>query len=251
MSALLAPALASNVIPTPDERFGGFGAVQVVGIVLCFVIPLIGWSLLARQVGRFVSLYRLGQPDAGRTGAPMTRTWVLSQGVPRPHPDVAAEGGRGRALVHRAVVHHPVRDAGQRLLPAGAARLPAAGDRLLPAVRVAHRGVRLGRVHRHRGAGADPAEEPPAFGRRGRRASVAVLRVDVLAGLLRRGDDLPRHDLHPAAAWPRGRAGHQARAGRLARGRTSRSPGGWPGSGRRCRCRRSRSGSTSSPRSRS
>ena len=79
MSALLAPALASNVIPTPDERFGGFGAVQVVGIVLCFVIPLIGWSLLARQVGRFVSLYRLGQPDAGRTGAPMTRTWVLTK----------------------------------------------------------------------------------------------------------------------------------------------------------------------------
>ena len=52
---------------------------QVVGIVLCIVIPLIGWALLARQVGRFVSLYRLGQPDAGRTGAPMTRSWVLTK----------------------------------------------------------------------------------------------------------------------------------------------------------------------------
>ena len=79
MPALLAPTLASNVIPMPDERFGDLGAVQVVGLVLCFVIPLIGWALLFRQVGRFVSLYRLGQPDAGRTGAPMTRTWVLAK----------------------------------------------------------------------------------------------------------------------------------------------------------------------------
>ena len=69
MPVLLAPALASAVIPMPDERFGGLGAVQVVGLVLCIVIPLIGWALLARQVGRFVTLYRLGQPDAGRTGA--------------------------------------------------------------------------------------------------------------------------------------------------------------------------------------
>ena len=79
MSALLAPALASNVLPMPDDRFGGLGAVQVVGLVLCFVIPLIGWALLARQLGRFVKLYRLGQPDAGRTGAPLTRTWVLAK----------------------------------------------------------------------------------------------------------------------------------------------------------------------------
>ena len=54
----------------PDERFGGLGPVQVVALVLCFVIPLIGWALLFRQVGRFVALYRLGQPDAGRTDAP-------------------------------------------------------------------------------------------------------------------------------------------------------------------------------------
>ena len=79
MSVLLAPALASTVVPMPDERFGGLGPVQVVGLVLCVVIPLIGWALLARQVGRFVSLYRLGQPDAGRTDAPLTRTWVLTK----------------------------------------------------------------------------------------------------------------------------------------------------------------------------
>jgi len=53
--------------------------VQVVGLVLCIVIPLIGWALLARQVARFVTLYRLGQPDAGRTGAPLSRSWVLTK----------------------------------------------------------------------------------------------------------------------------------------------------------------------------
>ena len=74
----LLPALARDVIPMPDERFGGLQAAQVVGIVLCIVIPLIGWALLARQVGRFVSLYRMGLPDAGRTGAPLTRSWVLT-----------------------------------------------------------------------------------------------------------------------------------------------------------------------------
>ncbi|HWO52740.1 MAG TPA: hypothetical protein VNN23_14185, partial [Ornithinibacter sp.] len=79
MPVLLAPTLASAVIPMPDERFGGLGAVQVVGLVLCIVIPLIGWALLARQVGRFVTLYRLGQPDAGRTGAPLSRSWVLTK----------------------------------------------------------------------------------------------------------------------------------------------------------------------------
>ena len=71
--------LASGIVPMPDERFGGFGAVQAVALVLCFVIPLIGWALLFRQLGRFVALYRLGQPDAGRTGSPVTRTWTLTK----------------------------------------------------------------------------------------------------------------------------------------------------------------------------
>ncbi|HET6952293.1 MAG TPA: (Fe-S)-binding protein, partial [Acidimicrobiales bacterium] len=83
MSAALAPfaapVLASEIYPVPDERFGGLGAVQVVAIALCFVIPLIGWALLFRQVGRFVALYRYGQPDASRTGAPVARTWTLAK----------------------------------------------------------------------------------------------------------------------------------------------------------------------------
>ena len=52
-------------------------ALQVIGIALCFTIPLVGWALLFRQVGRFVTLYRLGAPDTNRTNEPMSRTWTL------------------------------------------------------------------------------------------------------------------------------------------------------------------------------
>ena len=79
MSALLAPALASDVIPMPDERFGGLGPVQVVALVLCTIVPLIGWALLFRQVGRFVALYRLGRPDTTRTDSPAARSWTLTK----------------------------------------------------------------------------------------------------------------------------------------------------------------------------
>ncbi|MBM6401612.1 heterodisulfide reductase-related iron-sulfur binding cluster [Phycicoccus sonneratiae] len=54
-------------------------ALQVVAIVLCLVVPTIGWALLFRQVGRFVSLYRLGQADGTRTDAPAARTWTLAK----------------------------------------------------------------------------------------------------------------------------------------------------------------------------
>ncbi|WP_404351623.1 heterodisulfide reductase-related iron-sulfur binding cluster [Phycicoccus jejuensis] len=79
MPAALAPALASDVIPSFDDRFGGVTALQVVAIVLCLVVPTIGWALLFRQVGRFVTLYRLGQPDGSRTNAPAARTWTLAK----------------------------------------------------------------------------------------------------------------------------------------------------------------------------
>ncbi len=75
----LAPALASDVVPTLDERFGGVTAVQVVAIVLCVIVPTVGWALLFRQVGRFVGLYRMGQPDGSRTNAPGARTWTLAK----------------------------------------------------------------------------------------------------------------------------------------------------------------------------
>ncbi|MFN8014445.1 MAG: heterodisulfide reductase-related iron-sulfur binding cluster [Dermatophilaceae bacterium] len=63
----------------PDSAFGGLGPLQIVALVLCFVIPLVGWALLFRQIGRFVALYRLGQADGGRTGDPGARTWTVAK----------------------------------------------------------------------------------------------------------------------------------------------------------------------------
>ena len=213
---LALPVLAGEVYPVPDSRFGDLGAVQVVALVVCFVIPLIAWALLFRQVGRFVVLYRLGRPDAGRTGDAAARTWTLAKEFLGPHADEPAQGGRGGALVHGAGLHHPVHDARQRLLPARAGRLQAAGHRALPAVRVGRRDLRLGRARRHRRAHRDPAAAAPALGAGRGRSPVALLRVELLAGLLRRGDDLLRHHLHPPAARPRGGDRGAARAGHLA-----------------------------------
>lgn len=67
----------SGILPWPDDAFGGLGPMQVVALVLCFVIPLIGWALLGRQVMRFIKFYRLGQPDPTRTGAAGRRTATL------------------------------------------------------------------------------------------------------------------------------------------------------------------------------
>ena len=85
MSALMLPPVVASsyavpdvdIVPRPDAAFGGLGPIQVIALVLCFVIPLIGWALLARQVGRFVSTYRLGQADPSRTGSPGARTMTV------------------------------------------------------------------------------------------------------------------------------------------------------------------------------
>ncbi|KGN37329.1 (Fe-S)-binding protein, partial [Knoellia aerolata] len=54
-------------------------ALQIVAIALCFPLMLVGWALLFRQIGRFVTLYRVGQPDPRRTDAPLTRSWTLAK----------------------------------------------------------------------------------------------------------------------------------------------------------------------------
>ena len=51
-------------------------ALQIIGIALCFTIPLVGWALLFKQVWRFSALYRAGQP-ASRADNPTARTWTL------------------------------------------------------------------------------------------------------------------------------------------------------------------------------
>ena len=74
MPATLAPAtLGTQVFPTlPAE----WNALQIVAVIVCFAVPLLGWILLLRQVGRFVAFFRSGQP-AMRTDAPGSRTAVL------------------------------------------------------------------------------------------------------------------------------------------------------------------------------
>jgi ferredoxin len=64
-------------------------------------------------------------------------------GVPRAHPHEAAAVVAVAHWFTALGVPHPLRHAGQRVLPAGLARLPAADRRALPAVRVAHRAVRV------------------------------------------------------------------------------------------------------------
>ena len=191
---------------------------QVVGLVLCIVIPLIGWALLARQVGRFVTLYRLGQPDAGRTGAPLTRSWVLTKeflGHTRMSRLKVVAAAHWFTALSFIILFATLVNAFFQLVQPDY-RLPLIG--FFPPfewlVEVFAWGGFIGIVV----LVADPAEEPPALGGRCGWARLALLRLDVLAGLLRRGDDLLRHDLHPAAARARGGLRHEARAGGVARG---------------------------------
>ncbi|MGL5930596.1 MAG: heterodisulfide reductase-related iron-sulfur binding cluster [Dermatophilaceae bacterium] len=73
------PASAAAFLPEPDDRLGGFGAVNVVAVVLAVAVSLVGWALLFRAGAGLVSLYRLGAPDPSRTGSPAARTWTLAK----------------------------------------------------------------------------------------------------------------------------------------------------------------------------
>jgi len=52
-------------------------ALQITAIVLCLIVPTIGWCLLFWRVYRFTALYRSGAPDTTRTGNPGARTATL------------------------------------------------------------------------------------------------------------------------------------------------------------------------------
>ncbi|WP_168582477.1 (Fe-S)-binding protein [Gephyromycinifex aptenodytis] len=52
-------------------------ALQITAIVLCLIIPTVGWLLLVRQVWRYTKLFRSGAPDPTRTNQPGRRTATL------------------------------------------------------------------------------------------------------------------------------------------------------------------------------
>lgn len=52
-------------------------ALQITAIVLCLIVPTIGWCLLFWRVYRFTALYRSGAPDHTRTDRPGARTATL------------------------------------------------------------------------------------------------------------------------------------------------------------------------------
>ncbi|WP_040634939.1 (Fe-S)-binding protein [Mobilicoccus pelagius] len=52
-------------------------ALQITAIVLCLIVPTIGWCLLFWRVYRFTALYRSGAPDPNRTDRPGARTGTL------------------------------------------------------------------------------------------------------------------------------------------------------------------------------
>ncbi|WP_040159273.1 (Fe-S)-binding protein [Mobilicoccus massiliensis] len=52
-------------------------ALQITAIVLCLIVPTVGWVLLFRQVYRYTALFRTGAPDHTRTGQPGRRTATL------------------------------------------------------------------------------------------------------------------------------------------------------------------------------
>ena len=141
---------------------------------------------------------RQARPDPGRReghpyGDPAARG-------PRAHPDVAPAGGGHRPLVHDGLVRDPLPDPGPRDRSDDGPALDAPPHRALPALRVDHRHLRLRRVLRDPLADLGSAEEQ-AEPRRGReRATFAILRVDLLAGLLRRADDPRRGPVHRSAA---------------------------------------------------
>ena len=142
-----------------------------------------------KTVSHFLAVVPARPARRDRTDDPGAAHGDAAARVPRPHPDVAAAGRGGGALVRdgllRGAVLHPAHRVRPALRPDFA--LPLIGH-FLP-LRVGHRVLRLS-------AGfsailvlmAIRQKNHPRSAAGERRAPLAVLRLDVLAGLLRRAD---------------------------------------------------------------
>jgi len=157
-----------------------YNALQIVAIAVSVVLTLTGVALLTRAASYIYRVVALGQPDPRRTSQPAARTVTCcasSSGTP---------GCRGCRSWHRALVHHGV------VRPA----LPQPGDGVrqlfdpdfalvllghFPPTNGWSRGSRCS-ADRHPDPDRDPAEAAPARPGPGQ----PVLRIQLLAGLLRR-----------------------------------------------------------------
>jgi Fe-S oxidoreductase len=52
-------------------------ALQITAIVLCLIVPSLGWILLFRRVWKYSQVFRMGTADPTRTDRPLQRTWVV------------------------------------------------------------------------------------------------------------------------------------------------------------------------------
>ena len=59
------------------SRVTAMSALQIVALVVCLAVALTGIALFARVIRQFLAVFRLGQPDATRTGDKGARTVTL------------------------------------------------------------------------------------------------------------------------------------------------------------------------------
>ncbi len=182
---------------------------QIAVVTLIAVLSVIGVALFARTVGHLVRVIRIGQPDPTRGGQAGARAYSLSRS---PSGTRGSASGRwsgsctGSSSSASGRCSSPwSRRTGSSSTRRSRCRSSGTGvvyEWLTELIAVAH-------PARDRRADRDPAEEPPSpVGGRGR-PPLAVLRLDVLAGLLRRGDDPRGRGLRAASA----RAGVRTRPG--------------------------------------
>ena len=218
-------------------------ALQITAITIVVVATLVGVALFARTVGYLVRVIRLGAPDPTRGGRP-------ASGWPSVLVETLGHARLGKwpliGIMHWFVfvgfgalfftLRHGLR-------PGPRPDVRAAADRPLAALRVGRGDHRLADRPRDPHADRRPADQPPAVAG----PPVAVLRVHVLAGLLRRARRSSRVVVCVLAL--RGLEYALAAATGAARrpGRTTPRPPGSAGSSRARACSRSRTPSSSSP----
>ena len=190
-----------------DRKLRRMSALQIVALVICFAVTVVAVALFARMIGRFIATFKVGQPDSGRTNDPASRTMTLVReflGHTRMarKPDVAV--AHWFVMVSFGLLFFTLLTAYGQLFDLHFA-LPLIGRFFLYEWATeliswaSFVGILVLMVIRQK-------NHPPLP-----RPAQSLLRLHVLAGLLRRADHPRRRHLHPDVARfgirPRQRAG--------------------------------------------